>query len=120
MSRRLVIKLTHGAEAGEIMSAGLTVAATAAASGTPVSLWLTAEATWLGVPGRADAEQLAQSAPPSDLLAAVLTNGTVTVCAQCASRRGLAAGDLLDGVRIAGAATFVEEVLHDDVTALIY
>ena len=79
MSRRLVIKLTHGAEASEIMSSGLTVAATAAASGTPVSLWLTAEATWLGVPGRADAVELENSAPLSELLAAVLISGTVTV-----------------------------------------
>ena len=120
MSRRLVIKLTHGAEASEIMSSGLTVAATAAASGTPVSLWLTAEATWLGVPGRADAVELENSAPLADLLEAVLISGTVTVCTQCASRRGLTAADLLEGVRIAGAATFVEEVLHDDVSALVY
>lgn len=120
MKRKLVIKLAHGSDAPEIMSAGLTIAATAVASGATVSLWLTAEAAWLGVPGRADDVPLEHSAPAAELLAAVLAGGVVSVCAQCAARRGLKVSDLLDGVRIAGAASFVEEVLGDDVTALVY
>ncbi len=120
MQRRLVIKLVHGFEAPEIMSAGLTVAAIAVASGANVSLWLTAEAAWLGVPGRADGVTLEHSAPLTELLAAVLASGSVSVCAQCATRRGLTNTDLLEGVRIAGAASFVNEVLADDVTALVY
>jgi len=120
MTRRLVIKIAHGSEAGEVMATGLTVAATAAATGTPVSLWLTAEATWLGVPGRAASIDIDGSAPPSDLIDAVLANGSITVCSQCADRRGLTRDDLIEGVRIAGAATFLDEILRDDVTALVY
>ena len=46
--------------------------------------------------------------------------GKVTVCTQCAARRGITADDVLDGVRIAGAAAFVEECLADDAQALVY
>ena len=53
-SRRLVVKVTAGAEAPERLSQAVTVAATAVASGVPVSLWLTGEASWLAVPGRAE------------------------------------------------------------------
>jgi predicted peroxiredoxin len=44
----------------------------------------------------------------------------VLVCTQCAARRGLTADDLLPGVRIAGAAGFVEMVLVDGTQALVY
>lgn len=118
--RRLAIKVTVGAEEPERCAQAFTVAATAAASGVPVSLWLTGEATWLAVPGRAEAFELAGSAPLADLLAAVLADGQVTVCTQCAARRGLELGQLLPGVRIAGAASFVAEVTADDVQALVY
>jgi len=42
------------------------------------------------------------------------------LCTQCAARRGITADDVLPGVRIAGAQTFVEEVLSDDAQALVY
>ena len=44
----------------------------------------------------------------------------MTVCAQCAARRSLSEADLLPGVRIAGAAVFVEEVLAEGAQALVY
>ena len=72
------------------------------------------------VPGRADALELEHATPVSELLEVVLGSGTVTVCTQCAQRRGLTEADLLPGVRIAGAATFVEEVTEDGVQALVY
>ena len=50
----------------------------------------------------------------------ILTVGTVTVCTQCAARRGITAEDLLPGVRIAGAASFVEAVMRDRTQALVY
>jgi predicted peroxiredoxin len=50
----------------------------------------------------------------------VLGLGTVTVCTQCATRRGLTESDLLPGVRIAGAAAFAAEVLAPDAQALVY
>ncbi len=120
MARQLVVKLTAGAEAPERCSQGFTVAAVAVASGAAVSLWLTGEAAWLALPGRAEAFELAESAPLADLRDAVLTAGTVTLCTQCAARRGIEAADLLPGVRLAGSAAFVEEVLADGAQALVY
>ncbi|MFC5727434.1 MULTISPECIES: DsrE family protein [Nocardioides] len=120
MARQLVVKVTCGIEEPERCNQGFTVAATAAASGMPVSLWLTGEAAWLAVPGRAAELQLPLAAPLADLLEAVLTLGTVTVCAQCAARRSLGEADLVPGARIAGAPVFVEEVLGDGVQALVY
>lgn len=120
MARGLVVKVTCGAEEPERCNQGFTVAATAAASGVPVSLWLTGEAAWLAVPGRAAELDLPLATPLPDLLEAVLATGSVTVCGQCAARRSLGEADLLAGVRIAGASAFVEEVLRDDAQALVY
>lgn len=116
--RNLVVKVTAGDDAPERCLQGLTVAAVAATSGAKVSLWLTGESVWLVTPGRD--LLLPESPPASDLLAAVLAAGAVTVCTQCAARRGLSIEGLLPGVRIAGAASFVAEALADGVQALVY
>jgi predicted peroxiredoxin len=120
VARNLVVKITAGAEAPERCSQGFTVAATALAAGAGVSLWLTGEASWFALPGRAAEFALPHAAPLQDLLAALLAGGTVTLCTQCAARRSLSADDLIPGVRIAGAATFVEEALADGTQALVY
>ena len=119
-SRALVVKCTSGAEAPERCAQAFTVAATARAAGARVSLWLTGEAVWLAVPGRAEAFELPHSAPLADLRDAVLAGGSLTVCTQCAARRELGQDDLLPGVRIAGSASFVDEVLGEGVQALVY
>jgi predicted peroxiredoxin len=54
------------------------------------------------------------------LLATVLAGGRVTLCTQCAARRDITASDVIPGIRIAGAAAFVEEALADDAQALVY
>ena len=46
--------------------------------------------------------------------------GRVTVCTQCAARRGIAEADLVPGVRIAGSAAFTEEILVEGTQALVY
>lgn len=120
MPRTLVVKLTAGDDAPERCAQAFTVAATAVAAGVPVSLWLTGESTWFALPGRAEEFTLPHSAPLSDLLAAVLAGGTVTVCTQCAARRDITAENLLPGVRIAGAVVFVEEAMADGAQALVY
>jgi predicted peroxiredoxin len=118
--RDLVVKVTVGAEEPERCSQAFTVAATAVASGVGVSLWLTGEASWFAVPGRAAGFSLEGAAPLEQLLGAVLADGTVTVCTQCAGRRGLTADELIPGVRIAGAAAFVAEATADTAQALVY
>jgi predicted peroxiredoxin len=115
-----VVKSTSGADRPEACNQAFTVAATAVAAGADVSLWLTGEAAWLALPGRAAGLVLAHAAPLDELLDAVLAEGTVTVCTQCALRRGIAADDVVAGVRIAGSATFVEEVLAPGAQALVY
>ena len=113
MVRPLVVKVTAGADDAERCNQGFTVAATAVAAGADVSLWLTGEAAWLGVPGRAQQFALPHAQPMADLLGAVLSGGRVTVCTQCAARRDIHEADLLPGVRLAGSPSYVEEVLAD-------
>lgn len=119
MTRTLVLKLTSGAEEAERANQAFTVAAAALASGASVSLWLTGEAAWFAVPGR-DTLDLPHATPLADLRAAVLAGGTLTLCTQCAARRSLTEADLIPGVRLAGAASFVEEALADGAQALVY
>jgi predicted peroxiredoxin len=120
MTRKLVVKVTAGQEAPERCAQAFTVAATAVAAGADVSLWLTGESAWYALPGRAEEFELPHSAPLQDLLAAVLGGGQVTLCTQCAQRRGITGEDVVDGVRIAGAAAFVEECLAEGAQALVY
>jgi predicted peroxiredoxin len=120
MPRSLVVKVTAGADDPERCNQGFTVAATALAAGADVSLWLTGEAAWFGVPGRAEAFELPHAQPLADLLAAIIAGGRVTVCSQCAARREIGEDVLLEGVRLAGSPSYVEEVLADGVQALVY
>jgi len=120
VTRKLVVKVTAGSDAPERCAQAFTVAATAVAAGAEVSLWLTGESSWFALPGRAAAFELPHSAPLPDLLGTILEGGSVTLCTQCAMRRQITAADVLDGVRIAGAAAFVEECLSEGAQALVY
>jgi len=120
VTRPLVVKVTCGAEDPERCNQGFTVAATALVAGADVSLWLTGEAAWFGVPGRAEEFSLPLATPLAELLGAVVEGGQVTVCSQCAARREITEDDVLPGIRIAGAAVFAEEVLRDGVQGLVY
>jgi predicted peroxiredoxin len=120
MARTLVVKATAGADAPERCSQAFTVAATAVAGGVATSLWLTGESAWFALPGRAADFELPHAAPLTDLLEAILAGGSVTVCTQCAARRDIGPEDVIPGIRIAGAAAFVEEALADEAQALVY
>ncbi len=120
MARLLVVKATAGADAPERCSQAFTVASTAAASGVSVSFWLTGESTWFALPGRAAQFELPHAAPLPDLLDLLIEQGRVTACTQCAARRGIEPGDVLPGIRIAGAAVFVEEIMSDGAQAIVY
>jgi predicted peroxiredoxin len=120
MTRTLVVKVTAGADEPERCNQGFTVAAAGVAAGAQVSLWLTGEAAWFAVPGKAEEFTLPLATPLADLLAVVREAGTVTLCTQCAARRDLTEADVLPGIRIAGAAGFVEEALAEGAQALVY
>jgi predicted peroxiredoxin len=116
----LVVKVTAGLDAPERCSQAFTVAASAVASGVDVSVWLTGESAWFSLPGRAAEFELPHAAPLTDLLDVLLTGGRVTLCTQCAARRDIGPDDVLPEIRIAGAATFVEEALAEGAQALVY
>jgi len=118
--QRLLIKVTAGADSPERCAQAFTVAATAVAAGADVELWLTGEASWFALPGRAATFELPHSAPLDDLLESILTAGRVRLCTQCAARREIGPADVIPGIAIAGAAGFVEAALADNVQALVY
>ncbi|HEY9439946.1 MAG TPA: DsrE family protein [Streptomyces sp.] len=120
MSKKLVIKVTAGAESAERCSQAFTVAAVAVASGVEVSLWLTGESAWFAVPGRAEEFELPHSAPLPGLIESIQSGGRITLCTQCAARRDIAEKDVLAGVRIAGAQVFVQEAMEDGTQVLVY
>lgn len=119
-TRSLVVKVTCGTDAPERCNQGFTVAASAVAAGVPVSLWLTGNAAWFAVAGHAEELDLAYATPLPELRDTVLEGGRVTVCSQCAARRGIEESDLLPGVRLAGSVVFVEESLAVAAQALVY
>jgi predicted peroxiredoxin len=119
-ARPLVIKTTSGTDRPEATNQAFTVAAAAVAAGATVSLWLTGESAWFALPGRADDLVLEHATPLAELLDLVLAEGSVTVCTQCAARRSIGPTDVLPGIRVAGAAVFVEETLAPNAQALVY
>ena len=120
MARSLVIKVTAGVDAPERCNQAFTVAAAAVASGVPVSVWLTGESAWLSLPGRAKELELPHATPLEDLLNVVLSAGKVTLCTQCAARRDITEDQVIPGIRIAGAPTFVEEITAENAQAVVY
>ena len=118
--RSLVIKCTAGSQDLERANQAFTVASAALAAGAPVSLWLTGDAVWFAVTGRAEELNLPLATPLAELRDLVVQSATLTVCSQCAARRDIQHDDLVTGTRIAGAAAFVEESLADGAQALVY
>ncbi|MFI9604225.1 DsrE family protein [Streptomyces sp. NPDC004069] len=120
MAKKLVIKVTAGADAPERCSQAFNVAAVAVASGVDVSLWLTGESSWFALPGRAAEFELPHAAPLPELIDSILAAGRITLCTQCAARREITEQDVIEGVRIAGSQVFVQEALGDETQALVY
>lgn len=120
MPKRLIIKLIAGKEDPERLSGALNVATTALASGIDISLWLTSESSWLALPGKAEEIALPGSAEVATLLHQIIESGSVTLCTQCAARRDIKEEDCIDGISIKGSTSFVEEIMDDNATTLIY
>jgi predicted peroxiredoxin len=120
MQKKLVVKVLSGLSDPERTAQAFTVAATALASGFEVSLWLTSDASDFALPGRAAEFELPHAAPLQDLLESLLAGGAVTLCTQCAARRGITTDQILPGIAIKGAASFVEEIMVEGVQALVY
>jgi len=120
MPDSLNIEVTVGADAPERCLQAFTVAGAACAAGVPVEMWLSGEAVWLAVPGRAADLMFKNATPLPELLELVLEEGRVRVCTESAARRSLTPGDLIEGITVAGAATYVERLLKEGTQALVY
>ena len=122
MSRtvNLVIKLTCGLEAPERVSQAFSVASAALASDIKVSFWLTGDAAYFALPGKAAEFELPHTAPLADQLAALISGARVVLCSQCAVRRNINDGEQINGIVIEGAASFVEEITRESTQALVY
>ncbi|MEI6648954.1 MAG: DsrE family protein [Actinomycetes bacterium] len=120
MATKLVVKVIAGADDAERVAQAFNVAATAVMSGVAVSLWLSGDATFFALPGKCEEFVLEHSAPLNQLRDVILADGSITVCTQCAVRRGIGELDLIPGIVIAGATSFVAEIIADNVQALVY
>jgi predicted peroxiredoxin len=118
--RSLVLKVTAGRNDPERCNQAFTVAAAAVASDVQLSVWLTGEASWFALPDGCPDLELPFATPLPDLFASVLAAGSVTLCSQCAARREIGESDVVSGIRIAGAATFLAEVLAEGAQGLVY
>ena len=119
MSHRLAIKITRGETDAETVAMALSVAAASVAGGVPTALWLAGDAAWFAVPDRIERLSVPH-ADPTQSMSTVLQFGEVYLCTPCALRRGIGEDSIRPGIALAGAATFVEQVVHPDVQALIY
>ncbi len=118
--RKLVVKVIVGKDDPERCAQAFNVAATALASGIEVSLWLAGEASWFALAGKAEEFVLEHAAPLHELLETLVLNATVTLCTQCATRRNIKDGDQISGIRIAGSAAFVEEIMGANTQVIVY
>lgn len=118
MSRKLVLRLSHGPGDVERVGGALTVGSAAVASGVAVELWLSNEGVVLAKPGVVETLHLVHSAPLIDLWTAIATSGSVFACTQCLLRRDITPEQLREGVTQAGAAALVASVTEDGASAL--
>ena len=120
MANAMVVKITHSLEDPERAHIACNVAAVALASGLEVFVFLAIEGVHLARPEVAAQLIVAEAPPIGDLLDALYTGGTVTVCTPCATRRGLGPEDFRAGTELAGSARFVELATTEGTTALVY
>jgi len=120
VATRLVVKITHALDDPERAHIGCNVAAVALAAGLPVDVFLAIEGVRLAEPAVPPQITLAEAPPIGDLLDALYAGATVTACAPCAARRGLAEADFREGTRMAGSAAFVEALTAEGATGLVY
>ena len=120
MRADLVVKVTCGAEEPERCAQAFTVAATAVASGVDGVAVAHRRGVVVRAAGTGGRLALGARRRWPSCWTRCWPAGRVTRVHPVRGRRGITADDLLPGVRIAGAATFVAEVTADDAQALVY
>jgi predicted peroxiredoxin len=118
--QRVVINLATGHEDAERVLTAFLVAGAALDQGKSVVMFLVKEAVRLGLPGYAEAIEVAGAPPVAKLFGQFADGGgELFVCPICFSARGLDEGALLDNARLAGA-TPLWEWIGDGATVFSY
>lgn len=111
MSDRLIFVCSHGRDEPERAIVTFTAANIAAVAGQAATVLCTIEGVWIGTKGGTDGfehEGLPSLAEMFDEL--VANGGEIWLCGVCTRPRGITDDDLVEGVKIVGAAKVIEEV----------
>jgi uncharacterized protein len=109
----ILIHNTQGKEQVERASLAFVTANVALTSGQETTLLLTIEGVCVATRGYADGLQADGFPPLSELLSQfVRSGGQLWVCGACAKPRGISEADLVEGAKIIGAATAIEDLVN--------
>ena len=117
---KIVINLTAGHEDADKVTIAFLVGTAALTKGKRVTMFLTKEAVRIGLPGYAEAVEVA-GAPPVERLFAQYTEGggELFVCPICFQARRLEEAQLLPHARLAGATPLIDWI-GDGATVFSY
>lgn len=117
---KIVINLTAGHEDADKVTIAFLIGTAALTKGKRVTMFLTKEAVRIGLPGYAEAVEVA-GAPPVERLFAQYTEGggELFVCPICFQARRLEEAQLLPHARLAGATPLMEWI-GDGATVFSY
>lgn len=117
---KIVINLTVGHEDADKVTIALLIATAALAKGKRVTMFLTKEAVRIGLPGYADAVEVAGAPPVERLFEQYLAGGgELFVCPICFQARRLAEAQLLPQAKLAGATPLMDWI-GDGATVFSY
>ena len=117
---KIVINLTAGHEDADKVTIAFLIGTAALTKGKRVTMFLTKEAVRIGLPGYAEAVEVA-GAPPVERLFAQYTDGggELFVCPICFQARRLEEAQLLPHARLAGATPLMDWI-GDGATVFSY
>ncbi len=120
MERKLVLVVTHGPEHPEAATIPFALAVAAQTAGVEVVMGFQLEGVRLLVKGAAEKVAAPGFMALKDLMGIYLSNGGILyACAPCTVAHGIKPEEYLEGVKIANAATFVEQFVTAT-NALVY
>ena len=113
MSDRMIFVCSHGKDDPERAIVAFAAANTAAQAGIPTVVLCTIDGVWLGTEGGTDGmEKEGLPSLPELWKNLVEADGEVWMCGICTRPRGITEDQCVDGAKIVGAATVVEEVAN--------
>ena len=113
MSSKLVIMITHGPEDPERATIPFALAVAAQASGVEILLGFQLNGVLLLQKGKAEGVTFPGFAPLKDLLDTYRdSGGQLFACRPCLQARNIITEDLIEGVTVVNAPTFINEFLE--------